>query len=490
MTEPAAVKFVNEDFQSTSTFSGKVAVLIEPRGELDGLVERIDGVAGGALSRLRLSKVFKEMRSGDVLDMPFPAGLAADSLIAVKLPRSADRSDARKAGANLGGLKISGDLLVVCGARKFAADFAQGFALRDYDFDIHKSPKKGKVGGARKVEVMTSDPEGAKRAYVPLGAGVAGVFTTRDLVAEPSNVLGTEEFAARIQQLEGDGIQVSILDEDELEKIGMRALLAVGQGSARPSKVGVIQWNGGKGRPLALVGKGVVFDTGGISLKPAKGMEDMTMDMAGAGVVVGVMRTLALRKAKANVVGLVGLVENMPGAMAQRPGDVVKSLKGDTIEVINTDAEGRLVLADVLWYAQKQFKPVAVIDLATLTGAIVVSLGHEFAGVFSNNDDLCADFLQAANEVKEKAWRQPLAEPFDKMLKSDVADMQNVGGRGAGAITAAQFLQRFVSPNCPWIHIDIAGVAKTEKASGLAPKGATGWGVRALDRLVQNRFES
>jgi leucyl aminopeptidase len=253
-----------------------------------------------------------------------------------------------------------------------------------------------------------------------------------------------------------------------------------------------MQWKGGKkgDAPLALIGKGVVFDTGGISLKPAAGMEDMTMDMGGAGVVAGTMRALALRKARANVVGLVGLVENMPSGTATRPGDVVKSMKGDTIEVINTDAEGRLVLCDVMWYAQDRFKPAAMIDLATLTGAIIIGLGHENAGVFSNDDALCADFLKAAGAEGEGAWRMPLGQAYDDMLKSRIADMKNVGGRPAGSITAAQFLQRFVKEGTPWIHLDIAGVASVKSDTDYAPKGATGWGVMALNRLVQDRFEA
>ena len=281
-----------------------------------------------------------------------------------------------------------------------------------------------------------------------------------------------------------------MLDEPELAALGMRTLLAVGQGSTSPSKVVVMQWKGGgDAAPLALVGKGVVFDTGGISIKPAAGMEEMTMDMGGAGVVAGVMKTLALRKAPANVVGLVGLVENMPDGKAQRPGDVVRSMKGDTVEVINTDAEGRLVLADVLWYAQDRFKPRAIVDLATLTGAIIIALGHEKAGVFANDDALAGAFLAAAEAEGEGAWRMPLAPAYDKALKSRIADIANVGGRPAGSVTAAQFLQRFVKEGTPWMHLDIAGVAYVSKDGELAPKGATGWGVRALDRLVRDRFE-
>jgi len=251
-----------------------------------------------------------------------------------------------------------------------------------------------------------------------------------------------------------------------------------------------MQWKGGgREAPLALIGKGVVFDTGGISMKPASGMEDMTMDMGGAGVVAGVMKALALRNARANVVGLVGLVENMPDGRAQRPGDVVRSMKGETVEVINTDAEGRLVLCDVMWYAQERFKPTAMVDLATLTGAIIVGLGHENAGVFSNDDGFCRAFLRAAEAEGEGAWRMPLGAAYDRMLKSDIADMKNVGGRPAGAVTAAQFLQRFVKDGLPWIHLDIAGVASTKSETALAPKGASGWGVLALNRLISDRFE-
>jgi leucyl aminopeptidase len=338
---------------------------------------------------------------------------------------------------------------------------------------------------------MVSKPEDISAAAAPMMAVAEGVFFTRDLVSEPSNVLTTTEFAARLSALSDLGLEIEVLDEAELETLGMRALLAVGQGSESPSKVVVMQWKGGgEEAPLALVGKGVVFDTGGISLKPAGGMEDMTMDMGGAGVVAGVMRTLARRRAKANVVGIVGLVENMPDGRAQRPGDVVRSMKGDTIEVINTDAEGRLVLCDVMWYAQDRFQPAGMVDLATLTGAIIIGLGHENAGVFSNHDGFCESFLKAAASEGEGAWRMPLGAAYDKMLKSAIADMKNVGGRPAGSITAAQFLQRFVKDGTPWIHLDIAGVASVKAETDFAPKGATGWGVMALDRLVRDGYET
>jgi leucyl aminopeptidase len=287
------------------------------------------------------------------------------------------------------------------------------------------------------------------------------------------------------------GLEVDILEEQELQRLGMGSLLCVGQGSASPSKIVVMQWNGGGDEaPLALVGKGVVFDTGGISIKPAAGMEEMTGDMGGAGVVAGVMRTLALRKAKANVVGLVGLVENMPSGTAVRPGDVVKSMKGDTIEVINTDAEGRLVLADVLWYTQERFKPVGIVDLATLTGAIIVALGHENAGVFSNDDAFCEGFMAAAKAEGENAWRMPLGAAYDEKLKSRIADMKNIGGRDGGAITAAQFIQRFIKERQPWVHLDIAGVANRAAADPMHAVGPSGFGVRLLDRLVASCFES
>ncbi|MEL6100188.1 MAG: leucyl aminopeptidase, partial [Pseudomonadota bacterium] len=342
------------------------------------------------------------------------------------------------------------------------------------------------------VTVMSTKPDEAAEAVAPLLAVAEGAHFARDLVNEPANVLTTTEFADRLSEMNGLGLDIEVLDEDALEKLGMRTLLSVGQGSDSPSKVVVMQWNGGKkgAPPLALIGKGVVFDTGGISLKPASGMEDMTMDMGGAGTVAGAMRALALRKAKANVVGLVGLVENMPSGSATRPGDVVKSMKGDTVEIINTDAEGRLVLCDVMWYAQDRFEPAAMIDLATLTGAIIIGLGHENAGVFSNDDDLSKAFLKAAEAEGEGAWRMPLGKAYDDMLKSRIADMKNIGGRPAGSITAAQFLQRFVKEGVPWIHLDIAGVASVKSETTLAPKGATGWGVASLSRLVADQFET
>ena len=380
---------------------------------------------------------------------------------------------------------------MLAGGQARVGEVAQGLALRAYAFDTYRTPEKDALETNRAVSIAVRDPAAAEAAFAPLGAQAEGVTFARDLVSEPANVLGTVEFASRLVGLKELGVEVEVLNEPELEALGMRTLLAVGQGSESPSKVVVMQWKGGgEEAPFALVGKGVVFDTGGISIKPGAGMEEMTMDMGGAAVVAGVMRTLALRKAPANVVGLVGLVENMPDGKAQRPGDVVRSMKGDTIEVINTDAEGRLVLADVLWYAQERFKPRAMVDLATLTGAIIVALGHEMAGVFSNDDKLAEAFLAAAAAEGEGAWRMPLAPAYDKLIKSRIADVANVGGRAAGSVTAAQFLQRFVKEGTPWAHLDIAGVAYVSKDGELAPKGATGWGVRALDRLIRDRYQA
>jgi leucyl aminopeptidase len=378
-------------------------------------------------------------------------------------------------------------VLVLAGNLKHAAELALGLRLRVYDFNAHKTADKKNEGA---VAVMVTKLDEAVAAAADGVALAEGVFFTRDLVNEPANVLTTTEFADRLVELKKLGLKVQVLEEAALEKLGMRTLLAVGVGSESPSKVVVMEWKGGgKEKPFALIGKGVVFDTGGISMKPAGGMEDMTMDMGGAGVVSGVMKTLALRKAKANVVGVVGIVENMPDGRATRPGDVVTSMKGDTIEVINTDAEGRLVLCDIMWYAQERFEPTGMIDLATLTGAIIIGLGHENAGVFSNNDALCKSFLKAAGTENEGAWRMPLGSAYDDLLKSRIADMKNIGGRTAGSITAAQFLQRFVKDETPWIHLDIAGVASVKSSTALAPAGATGWGVLALNRLIAEKYE-
>lgn len=489
MTTPPEISFCETDLDAIGNATGRVAVFIGAEGKMDPSGRRVNRLTRGALARFVQSERFTKLKPGEAKALAFPAGMAAEAVDVVRLDRRPTVEEARKAGAALAKLQNGAECLILAGSNPRAAEISLGFALRAYTFDAHKTGEKTPAGKAR---IMVSKPEAVATAAAPMAAVAEGVFFTRDLINEPSNVLTTDDFAARLAAMQELGLEVEILEESDLEKLGMRLLLSVGNGSVSPSKVVVMHWNGGKPgeAPLALVGKGVVFDTGGISLKPAAGMEDMTMDMGGAGVVSGVMRTLALRKAKANVVGLVGLVENMPSGEATRPGDVVKSMKGDTVEIINTDAEGRLVLADVLWYAQNRFKPSAMINLATLTGAIVIGLGHEMAGVFSNNDVFSADFLNAAAQEGEGAWRMPLAPAYDKLLESRVADMKNVGGRPAGSITAAQFLQRFVKEDCPWIHLDIAGVASVKSDTTLAPKGATGWGVMALDRLVRDKFES
>ncbi len=384
------------------------------------------------MSRALGSDSFAKTKPGDWAELAFPTGLAAEAVHLIRLSKKANLAEARKAGAAIGRAHGAKGTLVLAEAHPRSADIAFGLAMRAYDFDSHKTGEKTAAGA---VTMIVANPEAVAKVAAPMAAVAEGVFFTRDLVNEPANVLTTHDFAARLAAMQELGLDVEILEEAELTKLGMGALLGVGQGSESPSKVVVMQWHGGpKGKaPFALIGKGVVFDTGGISIKPAGGMEEMTMDMGGAGVVAGVMRTLALRKAKANVVGLVGLVENMPDGRAQRPGDVVRSMKGDTIEVINTDAEGRLVLADVMWYAQERFKPTGMVDLATLTGAIIVALGHENTGVFSNNDDLCTAFLAAAKAEGEGAWRMPMGDAYDAKLKSRIADMMNVGvGLGAG----------------------------------------------------------
>ena len=488
MSHPVPIRFQPVDPEALAAQPGRIALVVDEGGKLGPAGRRLDRLCKGALARFLASEAFGDLKSGEATDVGWPAGLAAEALQVVKLDRKADVATARKAGAAVGrALSRAGTLVVAEGARH-PAQISFGLALRAYGFSAHKSAPAKEPGP---VTMMVTAPEAVAAEAAPLAALAEGVFFTRDLVNEPANVLTTYDFAARLAAMQELGLDVEILEEEDLTRLGMRALLGVGQGSESPSKVVVMQWKGGpEGEPpLALVGKGVVFDTGGISLKPAGGMEDMTMDMGGAGTVAGVMRALALRKAKANVVGLVGLVENMPDGRAQRPGDVVRSMKGDTIEVINTDAEGRLVLADVLWYAQDRFAPVGMIDLATLTGAVIVALGHEHTGVFSNNDAFCDQFLRAARAEAEGAWRLPLGDAYDAKLKSRVADMVNSCGRDAGSITAAQFLQRFVKPETPWIHLDIAGTAALKSDSTLAPKGATGWGVLALDRLIRDRFE-
>ncbi|MCF8512598.1 MAG: leucyl aminopeptidase [Rhodobacteraceae bacterium] len=487
--QPVALTFTATDLEALAGARGMIALLADGTTPASPAARRLDRMSRGMVTRALASADWAALKPGDAMMLAFPVGLAAEMLTLVNLPRKATAAQARKAGAGIGRALGPLGALIVAETHPQAAELSFGLALRAYDFNAHKTSAP-KLRGP--VALACAKPESVAATAAPMAALSEGIFFTRDLVNEPANILTTDDFAARLAAMQELGLEVEILEEPELKKLGMRALLGVGQGSESPSKVVVMQWKGGKPgeAPFALVGKGVCFDTGGISIKPAGGMEDMTMDMGGAAVVAGVMRTLALRGAKANVVGLVGLVENMPDGRAQRPGDVVRSMKGDTIEVINTDAEGRLVLADVLWYAQERFKPSGMVDLATLTGAIIVALGHENTGVFSNDDALCNAFLAAAQAEGEGAWRMPMGDGYDAKLKSRVADMVNSCGRDGGSITAAQFLRRFVKDDMPWIHLDIAGTALLKTDSTLAPKGATGWGVMALNRLIRDRFET
>ena len=489
MRTPTKITFEAVNLDQMATHTGRVAIFVDAEAALSAAADQANTLTQGAVARVAGSAQFAKLPAGKATVVNMPVGMAAEALDIVCLPAGASIAQARAAGASLAKVRSDANMLIVTGDPTHASDIAFGLAMRDYTFVDHKTKADALSGD---VTMMCGDADAVSKAAAPKLAIAEGAFMTRDLINEPANVLTTTEFADRLAEMNALGLDVEVLDEEELADLGMRTLLSVGQGSDSPSKVVVMRWDGGtKGdAPLALIGKGVVFDTGGISIKPAAGMEDMTMDMGGAGVVAGVMRSLALRKAKANVVGLVGLVENMPSGNATRPGDVVTSMKGDTVEIINTDAEGRLVLCDVMWYAQERFKPSGMIDLATLTGAIIIGLGHENAGVFSNDDTLCNAFLKAAADEGEGAWRMPLGQAYDDLLKSRIADMKNIGGRPAGSVTAAQFLQRFVKDGMPWIHLDIAGVASVKSETALAPTGATGWGVMALNRLIQDNFES
>ncbi len=375
-----------------------------------------------------------------------------------------------------------------------AADVALGMILRAYAFDRYKTKKKddnGETGKhAAKVTICVADPKSAGKAFEVAEAVADGVVQARDLVNEPANTLGPVEFAEEAEKLEKLGVKVEVLGEKEMRKLGMGALLGVAQGSARPPRLVVMEWHGAKSKeqPVAFVGKGVVFDTGGISIKPAANMEDMKGDMGGAAAVTGLMRALAGRKARVNAIGVIGLVENMPDGAAQRPGDIVTSMSGQTIEIINTDAEGRLVLADALHYTNERFKPRFMVNLATLTGAIMVALGSHHAGLFCNDDELADQLYDAGQSTGEKLWRMPLGKEYDKMIDSKFADMKNSAGRMAGSITAAQFLKRFVG-DTPWAHLDVAGTAMDSISSEYSQSWASGFGVRLLDRLVRDHFE-
>ena len=373
--------------------------------------------------------------------------------------------------------------------KNFIGHFLHGLKLKSYDFKKYKSKKENR---SFVINIVGKNNNPLSSDQLKFKALEEGTFFARDLVSEPGNILHPDEYAKRIRSLKKHGLRISIYDQKKLKKMGMNALLGVGQGSERGSYLVTMEWKGLKNnsKPLAFVGKGVCFDTGGYSLKPAKFMEDMTYDMAGSAAVVGLMKNLALRKAKINAVGVVGLVENMVSGNAQRPGDIVKSYSGKTIEILNTDAEGRLVLADAITFTEKKFKPKLMIDLATLTGAIIVSLGSEYAGLFSNNDKLSKELIKAGEKVEEKLWRMPLNKNFDKLINSKNADMQNINYvGGAGSTTAAQFLQRFILNKTPWAHLDIAGMAFSKYGGALNSGGATGYGVRLLNQLIMDYYE-
>jgi len=492
-------------------------VLSGSEGALGGLAGRLDKTSGGHLRRAGEATGFKGRRK-QAYEVLAPHGLEPTRVIVAGTGKAAEMSPrdwaelggrivARAADAAAMSLVVEADVDGKEMLADAAARLAMGTLLRLYTFDKYRT-KPARPNGANgegadkaaaepadpklvRIKVHVADPAAARAAFAPLQTLADGVMLARDLVNEPANELGPVEFANRCEALEKLGVDIEILEPAALEELGMRSLLAVAQGSARPARVVVMSWNGAKSKrtkPLCFIGKGVVFDTGGISMKPAAGMEDMKGDMGGAAAVTGLMHALAGRKAPVNVVGIIGLVENMPSGTAIRPGDIVRSMSGQTIEVLNTDAEGRLVLCDLLHYAQERFKPRFMINLATLTGAIMVALGKEHAGLFSNDDKLAAELSLAGKGTGELVWRMPLSAAYDKLIDSKNADMKNIGGRFGGAITAAQFLQRFVK-DTPWAHLDVAGVAMDSNKTDISQGWASGWGVQLLDALVAEAYE-
>ncbi len=488
--------------------SGAAVAGIWAEGIMTPSAQRLDEATDGTITRALAGAARFSGKKGELLPILAPAKLPLSRIVLAGLGKR-DEADARLfeelGGALAAHLNSAGETEATVavdvaegapiGAAEAAAEIALGAQLRSYRFDKYKTKQKPEQKSSlARLTVMSDASDAAKRAYRPLEKTAEAVFFTRDLVSEPANVIYPETLAGQARTLEELGVKVEILDEKAMRKLGMGALLGVAQGSARPPRLVVMEWRGagrggGYGAPLAFIGKGVTFDTGGISIKPAAGMGDMKWDMAGSAVVIGLMQLLAARQAKVNAVGVVGLVENMPSGTAQRPGDIVTSMSGQTIEVLNTDAEGRLVLADAMWYCQDRFKPRLMIDLATLTGAIIVALGHHRAGLFTNDDELAERLTDAGKAVGEEVWRLPLADSYDRDIDSDAADVKNIGGgRAAGSITAAQFLQRFVN-KVPWAHLDIAGMAWSNKDAATVPKGATAFGVRLLDRFVAQHYE-
>src|SRR5579871_2117676 len=491
---------------------GFVPLSTSPRGILvafcdDGLkfgtaTRKALGAAVNLVKRAAATNQFKG-KSGSSLDLLEPAGIKIQRLIVVGVGKASGLKEkdflkfggalTGKLNASTEGVTVLAELADRAMTAGEATAVATGIRLRAYKFDRYKTKKKDSEDGGLRADVALAvdDVSGTRKAFGPSGDVVDGVILARDLVNEPPNVLYPEEFARRASRLRRLGVDVETLDVKAMTKLGMGALLGVAQGSARPGRMVIMRWNGGKRgeQPVAFVGKGVCFDTGGISIKGAANMEDMKGDMGGAACVVGLMHVLAARKARVNAVGAIGLVENMPDGNAQRPGDIVTSMSGQTIEIINTDAEGRLVLADLLWYVAKKFKPKFMVDLATLTGAIMVALGTDYAGLFSNNDELAERLIKTGLETGERVWRMPLGPEYDKQIDSQFADMKNTGTRNGGSITAAQFLQRFVD-GTPWAHLDIAGTAMGAPKTDINQSWGAGFGVRLLDQLVAEHYEA
>jgi leucyl aminopeptidase len=480
---------------------GILVVLCDDALKLGPATRKALGTAANLVKRAAATSQFKG-KSGSTLDILAPEGIKIQSLIVIGTGKASELKEKdflKFGGISAGKLRPGNDALTFIaespdGALKpeSAAAIATGARLRAYKFDRYKTKKKDGEDGVLRAEALIAvdDVAAARKAFAPNAHTVDGVVMARELVNEPPNVLFPTEFARRAAQLRKLGVNVEILDVKAMSKLGMGALLGVAQGSTRPGRTVIMRWSGGKrgDQPVAFIGKGVCFDTGGISIKGAANMEDMKGDMGGAACVVGLMHALAARKAKVNAVGAIGLVENMPDGNAQRPGDIVTSMSGQTIEIINTDAEGRLVLADVLWYVTKKFKPKFMIDLATLTGAIMVALGTEYAGLFSNNDELAERLIKVGLETGERVWRMPLGPEYDKLIDSQFADMKNTGTRNGGSITAAQFLQRFVD-GTPWAHLDIAGTAMGAPKTEINQSWGSGYGVRLLERLVAEYYE-
>ena len=486
--------------------SGSIVVGVLAEGKLLATAERIDRILGGAISRAIDTSRFTG-KKGQTLTLMSPFGIGADRVVLIGLGEGVEFDElgaqafGGRAWQEVGNTGDKDALIAIDAitesklkASEISANAAYGALLSSYRFDKYRTQEKAEAKPSIRTLKFASRNAVEARGMFTMKHRVAdGVFFARDLISEPPNVIYPTTLARQARSLTKIGVKVEVLDEKQMAKLGMGALLGVGQGSANKPRLVIMRWEGAprakNKAPIAFVGKGVTFDTGGISIKPASGMEDMKWDMAGSGVVIGLMKALAGRKAKVNAVGVVGLVENMPSSKAQRPGDVVKTMSGQTVEVLNTDAEGRLVLADAMWYCQDRYKPHTLIDLATLTGAIIVSLGNENAGLFSNDDELCARLRVAGTAVGENVWRMPLGAAYDKLINSDIADMQNIGGRWGGSITAAQFLQRFIKDGVKWAHLDIAGVTWSSKNAPTVPKGGTAFGVRLLDRLVLECYE-